>query len=71
MKLGDKGFRVIEPKYEYENTPEYIEHMKNALVLSVEEEKIKLKAALNNIVRSKLHREELEEAKKERERNMK
>ena len=57
----NKGFLIVEPKYEYENTPEYIEHMKRGLEISVMEEKAKIQAALNNIERRKLERKEIEE----------
>lgn len=62
----DKGFKIVEPKYEYENTPEYIEHMKNSLKLSVMEEKAKVHAALNNIERNKLQRKEMSDLKRQR-----
>lgn len=70
-ELGDSGFRVIEPKFEYENTPSYIEHQKRGLVIAVQEEKAKVYAALNNIARNKLQRAEIAEMKKEREESAK
>lgn len=65
--LGDAGFTIVEPKYDYENTPEYIEHQKASLELAVLEEKAKIKAALNNIERKRLQRAEQEELLKERD----
>lgn len=71
MSLGNKGFTTLDPKYSYENTPEYIEHQKNALVLAIQEEKAKIRAALNNVERNRLQRQEIAEMKAEREGSLK
>lgn len=62
----NKGFRVIEPVHEYENTPEYIEHQKASLLLAVQEEKAKITAAMNTIKRKKLQRQEIKELREEK-----
>lgn len=64
--LGDKGFKVVEPKFEYENTPEYIQHQKNSLELAVKEEKMRILSSLNTIERKRLEREDIKKLRAER-----
>jgi len=64
LALGPDGFKSLEPKYGYENTPTHLEHVKNGLILTVREEKIKIMSALNNVSRSRLNREEMNEIDK-------
>jgi len=71
MELGDAGFTVVEPKFDYENKPSYIEHQRAGLKLAIREEKVKILAALNTIERNVLHRADLAELKAEREANIK
>jgi len=71
LAMGDAGFTVVEPKFDYENMPSYIEHQKVGLALAVREEKVKILSALNTIERNVLHRADLAELKAEREANIK
>lgn len=66
LALGDEGFKSLDPKFSYENTPEHIEHCKQGLKLTIEEEKAKVMSALNNVTRSRLNREEMKEIEEER-----
>jgi hypothetical protein len=58
------GFKKVNPDYEYENHPDYLEHMKNGFKLTVTEEKLKLQSMIDNILNDMDNREEI---KKERE----
>lgn len=65
LSLGDKGFKKIEPVFEYENTPEYIAHAKNALRLAVDEQILDINMKINQIERQRLDAKELRRAQDE------
>lgn len=65
--MGDRGFKKINPDYEYENDPVYLEHIKAALRINMDENIAQIKRALNMITRNKIQRQQIEEMKKVQE----
>lgn len=65
--IGVEGFRKIEPTFEYEKDPRYLDHMMDTLKVSVEEEIVKVKTSINSIHRKRLQREEQKAMMEDRE----
>ena len=55
------GFKKCDPDYEYENAPEFLEHMKKSFELTIKEEILRLEQALEQVDNSRRTRlEEIE-----------
>ena len=55
------SFKKIEPDFEYENDPFYLQHLREGFKLTVEEERISIQKTIDGIYNDREQRKELNE----------
>ena len=54
------GLKRIEPEFEFENDPEWLEHLKESLAFSIEHEKLQIDAQIDHLKNQADQRDEFD-----------